>query len=406
MIPDLLLSVMAREICKRVACGISGGVDSAVSAHLLHKKGFDVVGVFMKNWDQTDETGKCSSDADLLDAQVVCDHLKIELLQVNFVKEYWHNVFCDMVQSYQTGFTPNPDVLCNKFIKFGSFFKHVKNNLNIDFIATGHYAQNSYGNFLEQPDPEINAKLMMAKDRWKDQTLFLSQISQEALRCTMFPIGDMLKKDVKRIAKEIGLQKIADKKESTGICFIGKRNFHGFIEDYIPPAQGRFIDIETDQVVGHHKGTHYWTIGQRALIPGLSHPYFIVKLEPKSQDILVAGCTHHPSLYSQSMYVTEPHWISSEPQQWLDEGRLRCQFKFQHVHQLQKCTLEKTIDGRIEVETELPIRALTPGQYSVFYLNDQCLGSAKILQTGESLYDKGYTKNFRNAVSYEQNINS
>lgn len=202
--------------------GISGGVDSAVTALLLKNKGFNVTGIFMKNWDIRDETGKCAVEKDYEDARWICNKLKIPLIQIDFVKEYWNEVFSDLIEKYQTGYTPNPDILCNKNIKFNKFFDVAFNRFQADAIATGHYANTSFGPYLENYKEDTNVHLLQAHDNSKDQTFFLNQIPQQTLRRCMFPLGNYLKNHVKTIAKEAGLHKIAQKKESMGICFVGK----------------------------------------------------------------------------------------------------------------------------------------------------------------------------------------
>ncbi|CAD5122777.1 DgyrCDS11184 [Dimorphilus gyrociliatus] len=366
---------------KNVVCGISGGVDSAVSAYLLKQKGFNVRGVFMKNWDSINEKGECLADHDYEIAQRVCWKLGIELTFIDFIKKYWNEVFVPMLKNYEKGFTPNPDVVCNKQIKFGSFFRYASTKLQADAIATGHYARNSYGDFLENINPADDARLLRPTDTWKDQTLFLSNINQTALRRTMFPIGTLMKSEVRNIAKDIGLDMVANRKDSTGICFIGTRNFSTFIEQYIEPKPGKFIDIETGKILGKHKGVHYWTLGQRALLSGFSKPYFIAKLDADSQNIFVASGTNHPSLFSTTFYTAEPHWIRSQIDTTKNVG-----FRFQNNQNIKECQFSKAGE-RYKVELKEPMRALTPGQYAVFYRDNECLGGAEITSIGSTLYD-------------------
>lgn len=207
---------------RNIVVGISGGVDSAVAALLLKNKGFNITGVFMRNWDIKDETGYCIVEKDFEDARWVCDRLKIPLVQVDFVKDYWHEVFSDLIEKYQSGYTPNPDILCNKNIKFNKFFELARSRFHADAIATGHYARTSFGAYLENYKADTNVRLLQALDNKKDQTFFLNQVSQQSLRRCMFPLGDYLKNNVKKIAEEAGLHRIARKKESMGICFVGK----------------------------------------------------------------------------------------------------------------------------------------------------------------------------------------
>ncbi|BFZ08846.1 hypothetical protein BsWGS_11885 [Bradybaena similaris] len=370
---------------RRVVCGISGGVDSAVSALLLKQKGFDVVGLFMKNWDIRDEKGTCTTDEDRSDAEFVCKTLNIPLYEVDFVKQYWNEVFINMVKDYESGNTPNPDILCNRHIKFHHFIHHAETKLGADAIATGHYARTSVGYNLDHIDPRVGVSLLCAEDTEKDQTFFLSQISQSALQKTIFPIGDLTKKEVKKIAAESGMEKIAKKKESMGICFIGSRNFQSFIEHYIEPKKGNFIDVETGKVVGQHKGTHYWTLGQRCHLPGLAAAYFVCEVRPRDNEVIVASGTNHPALFTCS-FTTEPcYWIQAAP----GDGAFRAEFRFQHKHPLIGCSGQLEHHGGSLVSLDQPMRAVTPGQYAVFYKDNICLGSGKIWKLGPTLYEQG-----------------
>lgn len=274
---------------KNVVVAMSGGVDSAVAALFLKNKGFNVTAVFMKNWDIVDETGHCVAEKEYNDAELVCKKLEVPLIQVNFVKEFWNNVFSDFMKDYELGLTPNPDMQCNKRIKFDMFYNFARDKLNADAIATGHYARTSFGPYLEKFKPDSNVMLMQAKDLKKDQSFFLSQVSQEPLRCTMFPLGDYIKKDVKEIAASAGLHSIAQKKESMGICFIGSRHFQEFISEYIEDKPGDFIDLDTGLVVGKHNGFHHWTVGQGCRISGMDHAYFVLRKQLKNNVIYVVS---------------------------------------------------------------------------------------------------------------------
>ncbi|XP_013419706.1 mitochondrial tRNA-specific 2-thiouridylase 1 [Lingula anatina] len=377
------------SLIRRVACGMSGGVDSAVSAFLLKQKGYEVLGVFMKNWDGRDETGFCSADEDREYAQYACSHLDIPFIEVNFEKDYWHNVFCELIEEYENGLTPNPDVLCNKHIKFNKFFNYVREELGADALATGHYAQSSAGPYLENLDTSKGVKLLKAADTLKDQTLFLSQISQKSLQRTMFPLGGLLKTQVKQMAVSAGMEKLAQKKESMGICFIGKRKFQSFLEEYIEPRPGEFIDIETGKVVGSHKGVQFWTVGQRCHLGGMPHAYYVASICPETQQILVAPGSDHPALYTDLFKAGPPHWIHSEPALLQAMHKQECDYLIQKMDSLTRCTLWKPFNGleELEVHCSRTARAITPGQYAVFYLGDECLGSAKILSTGPSMFD-------------------
>ncbi|XP_064633032.1 mitochondrial tRNA-specific 2-thiouridylase 1-like [Lineus longissimus] len=391
---------MIRQAAKQVVCGISGGVDSAVAALLLKKKGFHVTGAFMRNWDTKDEFGECRADKDLEDAKLVCSHLHIPLHEVNFVKEYWNEVFTPFLENYQKAWTPNPDILCNKYIKFDAFFDHAINNLGADYVATGHYARSSYGEYMENYNKESGAKLLRALDDWKDQTFFLSQINQRALQKTIFPLGDIPKEFVKQIAHSAGLSKIAEKKESMGICFIGKRKFKNFIAEYIPPKPGQFVDVDTKQVLAEHKGIHNYTLGQRISCPGLKFPYYVVEKDAKTQEILVAAGTNHPALFTTTVFTDCAHWIHSPPRLLLQDQMLDCQMRFQHVHPLTDCTLTLCGNNCLIINIAQPMRAITPGQYAVFYLGDECLGSAQIMQTGATLYTLGHREQVNNLPGF------
>jgi len=362
---------------RRVVLGVSGGVDSAVAAYLLLKKGFQVIGVFMRNWDTQDESSTCPNlESDLEDATSVCRHLNIELVQVSFVKEYWNDVFSDLLRDYQIGLTPNPDVLCNRFVKFGAFYRHAFDNLDAYAIATGHYARTTFGSFLEYYRPNHNVEMKRATDPTKDQTLFLSQISQEALRKTMFPVGELFKHQVRRIAREAGMESISKKKDSTGICFIGDRKFTDFINEYVPEKVGPFIDIDTNKHVGFHKGVHHWTIGQGCNISGLSEKHYVIKRDPATQTIFI-GKGNHPLLFSNTLTTGQPHWIS-HPAPLKCDKPFNCMFRFQQSQWTIPCELWPSLDGGLQVRLSIPTRAISPGQYAVFYNDATCLGSAKI----------------------------
>ncbi|XP_069162359.1 mitochondrial tRNA-specific 2-thiouridylase 1 isoform X3 [Procambarus clarkii] len=336
----------------RVVLGMSGGVDSAVSALLLKRKGYEVIGVFMRNWDEKDEKGQCTGDVDAEDAEWVCRRLDIPFREVNFVKEYWNDVFMYMIEEYKAGFTPNPDIMCNKKIKFSPFLQYAKDNFNSEVIATGHYARTSYDDDLKNYDPKKGARLLQGIDRLKDQTFFLSQISQNSLQHTMFPLGDYNKDVVRKIAESANLDRVAKKRDSTGICFIGSRNFQEFISQYIEDKPGNFIDLDSREVVGTHRGIHQWTVGQRCNIGPFPQPYFVAEKHPEANNIYVntsplVSCVLTPH--------TRNPWHHSPTQNMV-------------------------------VSLAHPLRAVTPGQYAVFYLGDECIGSARILRPGPSLY--------------------
>ncbi|KFM58718.1 hypothetical protein X975_14961, partial [Stegodyphus mimosarum] len=280
------------------------------------------------------------------------------------------------------GFTPNPDILCNKKIKFDAFLKYAVQHFEADAIATGHYARivPFSGN------PHRGFQLLKGVDKQKDQTFFLSQIPKTALQKCMFPLGEMTKSTVKNIAAAAGFHRIVRKRESVGICFIGRRNFQSFIDDYIEPRVGNFINVENGQIVGQHKGVHCWTVGQRCLLPGQSNAFYVAERDPVSQKILVAPGRMHPALFHQTVVTETPYWIN-EPPVVLERGEsFECDFRFQHREPVVQCLLYKDKVGCLQIFLKNPLRALTPGQYAVFYDGDICLGSAKILLQGPSLY--------------------
>ncbi|XP_075216587.1 mitochondrial tRNA-specific 2-thiouridylase 1 [Lycorma delicatula] len=384
---------LIRNTFKRVALGISGGVDSAVSALLLKKKGFDVTGVFMKNWDPLEESGNCSYNYDLEDAEWLCTKLEIPFKVVDFVKDYWNDVFVKFIDEYIQGFTPNPDVLCNKYIKFNKFFDYSINYLNCDAIATGHYANSSFGNFLEYYKSNSRVQLLKAKDVKKDQTFFLCQIPQLALQKTMFPVGNLMKSEVKQIAHENELHRIYKKRESVGICFIGSRNFKEFISEYVPKYSGRIIHIESGKQIGTHSGVHHWGVGQRFRIAGFPKRTYIAQKTAETQDVLVVSGHDHEALYIKGLETEPPHWICDIPES-LQDGRnsvFTCDFRFQHTHPLLKCDLVKSSEQGLIINLEKPLSSVCAGQFIVFYKENECIGGAKIIRCGPSLFTLGET---------------
>lgn len=375
--------------------GMSGGVDSAVSALLLKRKGYEVIGIFMRNWDIKNEKGHCQSDIDAEDAEWVCRQLDIPFREVNFVKEYWNDVFTYMLDEYKAGCTPNPDILCNKNMKFSTFLNHARDTHNTEVIATGHYARTSFGEDLQHYNPSKGARLLQAVDRWKDQTFYLSQIPQKSLQHTMFPVGDYNKDVVRKIAESAKLSRVAHKRDSTGICFIGTRNFQDFISEYIEDKPGQFIDLDTREPVGYHQGIHQWTVGQRCLLPGMKKAYFVAEKQKESNNIIVVAGSDHPALYASTLFTEPFYWIHSPPPKLFSEGQLECMFRFQHTHSLIPCVItthsnnpwhHSPTQNNMAISLAEPTRAITPGQFAVLYHGDECLGSARIMRPGPSLY--------------------
>lgn len=355
--------------------GISGGVDSGVSAYLLKSKGFQVQALFLKNWNEIDETGKCSGEADFADAEYICDYLSIPLQLVNFEKNYWNQVFESFLTDYLDGITPNPDILCNKNIKFNLFYKYAMDKYKADAFATGHYARTSFGCYLEKFEQQKAVRLLQAANTFKDQTFFLSQISQEALRRTMFPIGDLLKSDVKALASQLGWKRILEKRESVGVCFVGRRNFQEFISEYIEPKPGEFIDFDSGKLMGMHHGIHTWTIGQRCNLGGHKKPYFVYSKDKSTNRIYIVSGTDHKCLFADTIITSKAVWINKPK---FRGNIFHCKFRFQHTKPLTNCLIYQMPNGKLLVRLEKPLRAITPGQYAVFYTEEECLGSARI----------------------------
>ncbi|XP_050591003.1 mitochondrial tRNA-specific 2-thiouridylase 1 isoform X3 [Bombus affinis] len=296
-----------------------------------------------------------------------------------------HNGY--LIEQYENGYTPNPDILCNKYIKFDHFFNFARNKLQADAIATGHYARTSFGSYLEHFKPDTNVSLFQARDPGKDQTFFLCQVPQQALRYSMFPLGEYLKKDVKQIALKAGLDKIFLKRESRGICFVGKRNFQNFISKYIFDKPGDFVDLDDGRVVGKHMGFHHWTIGQNIKISGSPAAYYVYKKDINTNNIIVVKGTHNSALYSELITTETPYWISSEPGFNSFSRLLNCDLRFQHRDPLVPCTVHKNLKNQLIIQLSQPLRALTEGQFITLYNGEECLGSAVISYCGPSYYN-------------------
>jgi tRNA-uridine 2-sulfurtransferase len=358
---------------QKVIIGLSGGVDSSVSAHLLLEAGFDVEGLFMKNWEQDDYPGFCAAAQDLEDTQKVCETLGIRLHTVNFSKQYWEKVFQIFLDEYAQGITPNPDVLCNKEIKFKAFFNHAL-DLGADWIATGHYAK--------RLDLHGEAALFQAKDFQKDQTYFLHGMSRAALQKTLFPLGSYLKSEVREIAKNLNLVN-HDKKDSTGICFIGERNFKNFLKDFLLAKPGHIVTSD-GKVIGEHQGIIFYTIGQRQGlgIGGVKgshdYPWFVVDKNTQTNELIVAQGEQHPRLFSQGLICGPIHWLTDIT---LEQYPLTCSAKIRYRQQAEPCLLSLEDNQQHYVQFSAPQRAVTPGQYIVFYDKHRCLGGAKIIQS-------------------------
>lgn len=359
----------------RIVVGMSGGVDSSVTAYLLKEQGYDVIGIFMKNWDDTDEFGVCTATQDYEDVIRVCNQIGIPYYAVNFEKEYWDKVFTYFLDEYKQGRTPNPDIVCNKEIKFRAFLDHAL-KLGADYIATGHYAR------VEDVDGKV--KLLRGKDRNKDQTYFLNQLTQEQLKKVMFPLGGYEKKAVREIAKKAGLA-TANKKDSTGICFIGERNFKEFLSNYLPAQPGQMETLD-GEVMGKHDGLMYYTIGQRhgLGIGGPGEPWFVCGKDLKRNVLYVCQGFDNDALYSDALIATNVNWISDRPK----PETFHCTAKFRYRQPDQGVTVTILDEGKVQVDFDAPVRAITPGQAVVFYNEEECLGGGtidQVLKNGEQL---------------------
>lgn len=354
----------------RVVVGMSGGVDSSVSALLLKEQGYDVVGVFMKNWDEEDENGHCTATEDFEDVARVCEQIGIPYYGVNFEREYMDKVFAHFLEEYKRGRTPNPDVLCNKEIKFKELLDRAL-ELGADYLATGHYAQ------VRQQDSTF--QLIRGADENKDQTYFLHTLDAYPLARAMFPIGHLPKPKVREIATSFGLA-TAKKKDSTGICFIGERNFKSFLSTYLPAQPGNMVDVE-GRVRGRHDGLMYYTMGQRHGLgiggtDGNGEPWFVVDKDLTNNLLVVAQGFHHPRLYTDSLHASNLSWVAGrEP-----GDAFRCAAKFRYRQPDQSVTVRMTGTSTCEVVFDEAQRAITPGQSVVFYDGPVCLGGGIIEQ--------------------------
>jgi tRNA-specific 2-thiouridylase len=354
---------------------MSGGVDSSVAALRLLEAGHEVEGLFMKNWDEDDGTEYCTARVDLEDAQRVCERLGIRLHTASFAAEYWDNVFEHFITEYQAGRTPNPDVLCNREIKFNVFIDYAR-QLGAEWIATGHYARIRHG--------DDGVELLRAVDARKDQTYFLQAVPGDRFRRCLFPLGELEKDAVRRIAARAGFANHA-KKDSTGICFIGERRFGDFLERYVAREAGPIRSVE-GRDLGTHEGLSFYTIGQRqglgigGLKDGDGAPWYVADKLLEGNRLLVAQGSDHPALFHDRLRVTAPTWISRAPP---IPGR--CTAKIRYRQTDQPCTLVHDGDGALEVTFDRPQRAVTPGQWICFYDGERCLGGGVIAERSRTV---------------------
>ena len=370
----------------KILVGLSGGVDSAVAAHFLKSAGYDVTCCFMRNWDSAlnnDTLGNstlnndiCPQEEDYNDAKAVADKLGLPLLRSDYIEEYWNSVFQNFIEEYERGRTPNPDILCNKYIKFDHFLRFAMDK-GFDRIATGHY--------FKSKEVDGQLRYFKAADLNKDQSYFLAQVDKKALDLSVFPLGDIDKGEVRRIAHQLDLP-IADKKDSTGICFIGERNFREFLKNYIPMRRGDIIDIDTLEVVGQHEGVYYYTIGQRKGfgVGGNRGPYFCVGKDVKKNILYLTSVKNEEYLYSDSAYISGINWIRK-----INDGDIQCKFRYRQSDN--QVHIKLLSDNEALLTYPQKIKAVTPGQQAVFYDDGELLGGGVIENTyinGEDLNAK------------------
>lgn len=347
---------------KRIVVGLSGGVDSAVSALLLKNQGYEVIGLFMKNWEEKDSSGVCKSAQDYEDVVQTCNTLDIPYYTVNFAQEYRDFVFDEFLEDCKNGLTPNPDVLCNREIKFKAFLKKAL-EFEADYLATGHYCQTNGGNqLLKGFDPE------------KDQSYFLYALKSSILKNVLFPIGHLEKSQVRKIAKDAGLA-VHTKKDSTGICFIGKRNFKEFVSGFLGFSPGNFENLK-GEVLGQHDGLAYYTIGQRKGMGfgGEGEPWYVIAKDTQRNVVIIDRGKENPALFSNKLIARNFSWIKDTPLL-----PLTCHAKIRYRQQDQACTIHPLDNGHATVIFDEPQRAITPGQAIVFYQENICLGGAQII---------------------------
>ncbi|AMA65089.1 tRNA-specific 2-thiouridylase MnmA [Candidatus Arsenophonus lipoptenae] len=355
---------------KKVIVSMSGGVDSSVCAYLIKQKGYQVAGLFMKNWEENDNEEYCSVAIDLADAQSVCNKLNIQLYTVNFSAEYWDHVFTNFLDEYKSGRTPNPDILCNKEIKFKAFLEFSIKNLKADYIATGHYVRSK--------TTANGYQLLRGIDHNKDQSYFLYTLNQTQLAHSIFPIGNFKKSTVRSIATKIGL-KTANKKDSTGICFIGKYKFRKFLSNYLSNQPGKIITVN-GQILGEHKGLMYHTLGQRKGlgIGGIKSfneaPWYVVDKDIENNYLIVAQDYNHSRLRSIGFIIRQMHWITLPKLHKKGNYTVKTRYRQPDI----PCTIQQESKDKMIIFFNYPVAAVTPGQSAVFYQDEICLGGGVI----------------------------
>lgn len=366
----LRAGIKTENIDGRIVLGLSGGVDSSAAALLLKEQGMDVVGVFMKNWDEQDENGCCTAEQDYADAKRIAEQIGIPFYSVSFTKEYYDRVFTYFLEEYRRGRTPNPDILCNREIKFRAFLD-LALAMDASALATGHYAR---------LDKSGRTRLLRARDAGKDQTYFLAGLTSKQLEKAMFPIGGLEKKTVRELAECAGLV-TAKKKDSTGVCFIGERNFKKFLMQYLPAQQGEMIDVRGKRV-GRHDGLMYYTMGQRrglgigGMNEGTGESWFVVGKDLKNNRLIVQQ-GEHEELFSTDLTVNGMHFIGGAEAEAELGKTFRCTAKFRYRQPDQAVTV--TLDGgAARIVFDRPQRAITPGQWAVLYRGEECLGGGAI----------------------------
>ena len=364
------MSAETNTASKKVIVGMSGGVDSSVSAYLLKEQGYQVEGLFMKNWEEDDNDEYCAAADDLEDAQAVADKLGIELHTINFAAEYWDNVFEYFLAEYKAGRTPNPDIMCNKEIKFKAFLEFAAEDLGADYIATGHYVRRRYH--------DGHWQMLRGLDDNKDQSYFLYTLDEAQVAKTLFPVGEIEKPRVREIALEQGLV-THDKKDSTGICFIGERKFKDFLSQYLP-AQPGVIETAEGEEIGQHDGLMYHTLGQRKglHIGGLKEhgdePWYVVEKDVERNVLIVGQGADHPRLYSNGLIANQMHWVDRTPLATPVRAVVKTRYRQADI----PCSVTPLSDDSVRVEFDTPQKAVTPGQSAVFYQDEVCLGGGII----------------------------